>query len=190
MGPSGWLPEMLPSGQTCPAPSAARLAPAGPGQMSAAVISMGWRQAWQYAHQTQRPLESPLSLGQGRGAVQAKGRGDGAPRDHKDLPKLGDAPSFSWDLPPQCHCSAGFPSASTQLSFSHLSFSFSLLHLVSCACPTRLASPVLQPLSALKKCPSSHCPKEMSILPVEASLQERLSFSPCFSGSYCLEVPP
>lgn len=126
--------------------------------MSAAVISMGGRhRPWQQACQTQRPLESPLSLGRGRGAVQAREGGWGHPgvtsisKDQRQ-----GCPQLLWDLPLQSHCSVGLPPAPhCSVSLSPLSFSFSPPPLVS-SVPAlqRLARPIPQPLSTLKNLPS------------------------------------
>lgn len=163
-------------------------APQGPGQMSAAVISMGGRhRPWQFAGQTQRPLESPLSLGRGRRAVQTSGGGEGAPKGHKDLqrPKTGTPQASHGTFLPSTTALLDFPlPPQSSVSLSLLSFSFSPLLLVSS-------------VSAVQKLANSifsFYPKETYIVPEDTDLSEREIelLTSCSSGSHpnCLEVPP
>lgn len=61
------FPRCCPQARPAQPPNAAHCAPAGPGQMSAAVISMGGRHrpGSSPARLSGQPLESPLSLGWG-----------------------------------------------------------------------------------------------------------------------------
>lgn len=119
-----------------------------------------------------------LEPGAGEGSSLSKGRTRGGTQGSQEPPKTKDRddPSFSWDLPPQCHRSAGLPPAPTcSVSLSPLSFSFSPLPLVSSVFPTKDGEPHPQPLSTLKKLPSFQ---------TDASQRETELLTSCFSSSH------
>lgn len=108
---------------SCPGPNAVASTPSGQATCQLQLLAWAGDTGLAACPQTQRLLESPLSLGWGRGALQTRARWEGAVKGHRDPSKTGMSPAPSSPMPLLCWTP---PVSFIAASLSPLSISFSV----------------------------------------------------------------